>query len=116
MKQKNAKHIKGKVIGINITGRKWFDKVNGNTYFKAYIDLTIKEGKELKRFTEELPFQYGYGEQFYYESVRHLLEKGFFQDLERYENGTYKSFWEYCEQRQIVLTSQGSYIQRKRDM
>jgi hypothetical protein len=50
--------------------REWFDKVNGNSYFSARIFV---DGGQVAI----LPFQYGYGDQFLYESQKKLLELGY---------------------------------------
>ena len=47
---------------IRIEGRKWFDKVNGNTYHSArvYVDGEL---------VAAAPFQYGYGDQYLYSGM-----------------------------------------------
>ena len=50
-----------------ITGKEWFDKVNGNSYFSCRIESTND-----KDFLVKLPFQYGYGDSARYEAVKHL--------------------------------------------
>lgn len=54
---------------IFIHAKEWFDKVNGNSYFSVRIYL---DGE----LATILPFQYGYGGQFYYESIRALVASG----------------------------------------
>ena len=46
--------------------RKWFDKINGNTYFNA---KAIDENGKTVLYTG---FQYGYGHQYYYETEQQL--------------------------------------------
>ena len=50
-----------------IKGGKWWDKVNGNTYFTAYV-LDENNNTVLK-----VPFEYGYGSMYYYEAKKQLL-------------------------------------------
>jgi len=54
---------------LDIKAKEWFDKVNGNSYFAAIItvDYALPTEKQFK-----LPFQYGYGNQFEYESTKEL--------------------------------------------
>ena len=52
---------------IIIRARKWFDKVNGNTYHSTEVYINGKlVGRE--------PFRYGYGEQ-YYQTAKEILDK-----------------------------------------
>jgi len=54
---------------IFIDAKEWFDKVNGNSYFSARIEIN---GEEIAR----LPFQYGY-ETFYQQvALAYLIENG----------------------------------------
>mgnify|MGYP003153510370 CR=1 FL=1 len=52
---------------IDINAKEWFDKVNGNSYFSS--DVTLNYGMSNQK-TIKLPFQYGYGEQYIYESLK----------------------------------------------
>jgi len=54
---------------IYVHGKTWFDKVNSNSYFSARVEI---DGEEIAR----LPFQYGYGDQYLYETQRVLQEMG----------------------------------------
>jgi len=56
---------------IDINAREWFDKVNGNSYFSAQIVIDYELPTHKKYF---LPFQYGYGDSFQWESLKHLKE------------------------------------------
>lgn len=60
-----------KVKTIDIQAKEWFDKVNGNTYFSGVItvNLGMKNEKTLK-----MPFQYGYGSQYYHQAISQLRE------------------------------------------
>lgn len=54
-------------------GRKWFDKVNGNTYFNSKV---IDNKGNLILYTG---YQYGYGRSYLYEAEKELskVEKNF---------------------------------------
>ena len=71
---------------IEIHAKQWFDKANANSYFaaKVYVDDELKF---------ELPFQYGYGNQFRYESMQHLVKAGML------EHGT----WQECKEKGIKV-------------
>jgi len=84
---------------IIVQGRKWFDKVNGNTYFSCRVQVPTESG--FKSFN--IPFQYGYGEQWQFESVIVLRKLGFFKDDNRQR-------WELP----IIFSDRGYML--KRDM
>jgi len=69
--------LRGKQIVIR--GKRWFDKINGNTYHstEVYID-----GKLVGR----VPFAYGYGNQFYTTGKQILADKGFIEYEKTKEN------------------------------
>lgn len=67
-----------KVESVFIEARSWFDKANGNSYYSARVWVN-------GRVVGQLPFSYGYGEQYRYDSLRALKTVGFLKD----ENGWY---------------------------
>ena len=58
---------------IHCYGRKWWDKINGNSYFSAEIVLNYGQPNAQ---TIVLPFQYGYGDAYIYTALRELKERG----------------------------------------
>jgi hypothetical protein len=92
---------------LDIQALTWFDKVNGNSYFSALItvDFGTENEKEIK-----LPFQYGYGNQFEYESVKALKENGF---LPEKLNDHLQS---YCKDNNIILRLSNRKNCLKRDL
>ena len=54
---------------IDINAKEWRDKINGNSYFSS--DVTLNYGMENEKVIK-LPFQYGYGDQYVYESLREI--------------------------------------------
>lgn len=64
------------VTGCYVKCRRWFDKVNGNTYHDATIQYKFGE-------TDFLDAQYGYDEQCYQTVKEHWLKTGLLDD--RYE-------------------------------
>lgn len=87
---------------INISAYEWFDKVNGNSYFAANVCINagLKSEQSIK-----IPFQYGYGDHFKYEAFKELEKAGILKDVKKYDNGSQESFWQYCERKNIVLTT-----------
>lgn len=69
---------------IRASCRRWFDKVNGNSYFSVW--LTIPQNDSSNRHIA-IPFQYGYGSQWQYEVISLLAKYGFIPPLKKYENG-----------------------------
>ena len=63
----NGKKIKLKDLKtIDIEAKEWRDKVNGNSYFSS--DITLNYGMDNQEIIK-LPFQYGYGDFYYYASI-----------------------------------------------
>ena len=58
-----------KVNTIDINAKEWFDKANGNSYFSGQIIVNYKLENE-KRFF--MPFQYGYGDFYLWQSLETL--------------------------------------------
>jgi hypothetical protein len=58
---------------IDIKAKEWFDKANGNSYFAAFIAIDYGMESEQRIF---LPFQYGYGDQYEWESFKELQKIG----------------------------------------
>lgn len=68
-----------KIKNITIIGRRWFDKINGNTYFSSRIYVNNEE-------VHTIGMTYGYGDQYEYESLNWLKETGYIKkDLMRFE-------------------------------
>ena len=63
-----------KIKTIDVTAKEWRDKVNGNSYFAGKVTINYAMPDE-KTFV--MPFQYGYGEQYLYESGATLRRNGF---------------------------------------
>lgn len=57
-----------------------------------------------------IPFQYGYGEQYVYETMRQLIKKGFIvaDDV--------TPLWRYCEENKIVLRYDKEKNCKKREL
>ena len=99
--------VKNKVKVITIIGREWFDKVNGNSYFSATAYIDNKEGFEV-------PFQYGYGDQYIWETFDALDKAGLLPDpMQRYKNGGTEAGWSYCQRLGIKLNCEKFSVLKK---
>lgn len=67
--------------------RRWFDRVNGNSYFTALVTVPCEDG--VKR-SFLLPFQYGYGSHPEYTVWEDCIAHGILPDPGRHENGSRK--------------------------
>lgn len=73
---------------VTIIGRRWFERVNGNTYHTAQI---IVDGELIGK----TPFQYGYGNQFEWNAWSWLEEHGYMPNREHSKNGSAEPGWRY---------------------
>ena len=98
---------------ITIDARKWFDRINGNTYHSVavYVDGQPVGVK---------PFQYGYGEQYIQTAHKVLQEAGVFPTTdERLPSGIGK---DYSEFRRFRMDNRGKFVvivndvSRRRDL
>jgi hypothetical protein len=54
---------------INVAAKEWFDKINGNSYFSADVQV-IYHNKQVKNF--KIPFSYGYGDSYIFKALEIL--------------------------------------------
>ena len=54
---------------IDINAKEWHDKINGNSYFSS--DVILNYGMNSQE-TIKVPFQYGYGDHYIYQSLREI--------------------------------------------
>ena len=98
-----------KTKSITIIGKRWFERVNGNTYHSV---IALVNGKQVVN----VRFNYGYGDQ-YVQTAMKLLEVGkFLPNIEHYKNGATESLWSYCEKNKIQYSQFVSDVQRKKDL
>ena len=94
MKTTNTKKMKTQTKKTNkiiITAKQWFDKINGNSYFAAKI--------ELENTNLYIPFTYGYEEAYLHEAINLLIKNKYLpptvQDV--------RALKKYCDDKKIVL-------------
>ena len=56
---------------IDINAKEWHDKINGNSYFSS--DVILNYGMNSQE-TIKVPFQYGYGDHYIYQSLREIQQ------------------------------------------
>lgn len=86
--------MKAKIKTLDIQAKKWFDKVNGNSYFSALI--TVNYGMKTQKVIK-IPFQYGYGDQFRYQAFKALQNN---KIIPIQENNI--SYWRYYDEHKII--------------
>jgi len=91
---------------FHVEGRRWFDKINGNTYHAVRI---WKDGELLT----SIPYQYGYGNQWEYTACD-WLEKNGYIPREHHSNGSTTPSWQVFKDYKI--SSSVVDVTRKRDL
>ena len=64
-----------------IEGRRWFDKINGNTYHTIAITST-KDNKLIY----ESPFTYGYDDQYRQTALDYLIKENILKESDRFNH------------------------------
>ena len=70
--------------------RRWFDKINGNSYFSVWVQIPTAQG--FSSFV--VPFQYGSGSHWEYETITVLKKIGFFDGNDNRYNREYPIVWD----------------------
>ena len=109
MAKKESVVFNGKrVHTIDVVAKEWRDKVNGNSYFSARVIVNLDEmGNGLVYY---VPFQYGYGIDYIYASLRVLNERGVLPDRFAWQ------FASACRESGIVLRHGIERDAKKRDV
>jgi len=82
---------------IHIHGRRWFDRINGNTYHTVEI---IIDGEHAHKSVME----YGY-ERAYMQTAQEWLEaNGYLPGIKHHENGGGEPLWQYTERQGMKIT------------
>lgn len=101
-----------------ITGRRWFERTNGNTYFssRAYLDGEL---------IHTIDFEYGYGDHYKDATLRDLEEKQLIPKRQwklRQIAGCdpmpepSEAWWQWSERTGITITSEVTDVSRKKDL
>ena len=94
-----------KLQTVDLQVKRWWDKVNGNSYFSARMILNY--GMETEK-TFFIPFQYGYGNFPEQKALELLKEKG-------YANSEHYSMWKFTESEKVIyrFTDHGFTLQKE---
>jgi hypothetical protein len=96
-----------KIFSIVVQGRKWFDKVNGNTYHGGNVVVTTNYGVKVI----DIPFQYGYGDQYLYSAFEELAKARLIKwDAQK------QVPWRWAEENRVALVYSAVDVQRKKDL
>lgn len=83
------------MIKFIIVGKKWFDKVNGNTYHSARVyDLT-------GHVVAAAPYEYGYGDQYIYSAFNALKARGVIDCLTLGHDEYFSTCHEDCKKKDV---------------
>lgn len=98
-----------KTQNIMVFGKRWFDRVNGNTYYSvdAYVN-----GKHVGR----IDYGYGYGDEYLQAATSMLARKGYLPGIETYQYGGMETLWRYCERKGIRLAYDVADVCRKKNL
>ena len=91
---------------ITISGKRWFEKTNGNTYFSCDIFVN---GTPVNR----IPFNYGYGSMYEQAAIEWLENNG---HLKKDEKGKYTPRWVHEENEDVKIISVVSDVSRRKDL
>lgn len=72
--------MKAKLKTIDIQGKEWFDRINGNSYHSARI--TINYGMKSEQ-NFRVPFSYGYGSMYEQNTFELLRGQGIIKETDR---------------------------------
>ena len=103
-----------RIRSIGVIGKRWFDRVNGNTYNS--VEIFVNGRKEAV-----LPFGYGYGDYYVQRAVEWLIDRGFLyltpDQIERKERtGSTPPLWQLTRERGIEMDYEAIDVPRKRDL
>ena len=104
--------MKRSIKQITIIGKRWFDRVYGNTYHSVVVYVN---GESIGK----IPFQYGYDEGYIQSAFALLQDKGFYPKTEKRTNGMSDDWSAFCDDRRnfrnkFVITV--SDVSRKKDL
>ena len=91
-----------KIKSITIIGRRWFDKVNGNTYFSS---VGLLNGKPVV----SIPFEYGYSSQYEHETWKAICKEMNIDSKDSYG-------YSFCQDNNIAYYCTVSDVSRRKDL
>jgi len=89
-----------------VTAKKWFDKVNGNTYFTASV-MVVYRGEKI---SFNIPYEYGYGDSYEDAAKREL---SFILPAVFKNDG---ALWRQCQEKGFIYYRTSSYVSTKKEL
>ena len=68
--------------------KRWFDKINGNSYFNYYISISDELGA-IQRINAPYKLEYGYGSHPFYRALEEMKKAGYDTDKMEIEHIDY---------------------------
>jgi hypothetical protein len=96
---------RAKIQHIGIIGKRWFDRVNGNTYNSVQIFVNGARVATLGR-------GYGYGDHYEQRATQWLVKNGYLPEVDR----GYKPLWQYASDLGFTKDVQAIDVKRKKDL
>jgi hypothetical protein len=90
---------------LELLGRKWFERTNGNTYFSA---IALHNGSEVAR----IDFEYGYGDQWLYEITKAIQS----QAIDARQDQQPWQYIDTLESQGIAVFTSCEDVKRKKDL
>ena len=93
------------IKSIVVSGKRWFDRKNGNTYFsnRVYIDGEYLDG---------INYEYGYDDMYIQRARDLLIRAGIFKD----DTEFYTPLYKLCNEQNIKLVTLCSDVATKKDL
>jgi hypothetical protein len=103
-----------KLKSVGVIGKRWFDRVNGNTYNS--VEIYVNGRKEAV-----LPMDYGYGDHFLQRAGEWLIENDYLQldpdqQARKKRTGSYPPLWQLTRDVGIEYDYEAYDVPRKRDL
>lgn len=93
---------------VTVIGKRWFDKINGNTYHSVVVLLDSVE--EVR-----VPFAYGYDDSYLQTAMSELVKKDL-PNVVHYKQGGTESLRSWCGKHGIPFYASVSDVARKKDL
>ena len=91
---------------ITVIGKRWFDRINGNTYHsvKVYTD---------NKLLDSIDFTYGYGDHYIQSATKLLIKHNIISVIQGMD---YIPLWKFCNENDIKLLTDVTDVNRKKDL
>lgn len=100
---------------IVVIGRRWRDKLNGNTYHSVHVVVQgIQDGESFVT-QKHVGMTYGYDEAYVQTAAKVLTEAGY-TTPETNKDGSSTPLWSYCADHNITLVRNVVDVARKKDL